>query len=96
MSLFPISSLASLCIIYGAIQDLPDGSPGYERVVARVQGFSPERREQVEKANIRWLAPIARAIRMNRIDKPLLHSGGHVRDQGRGYLPVQRIEGLRT
>jgi len=86
MALMHIASMASLRITFGAIQDLPDGSPAFERVVARVAGMATEHRGQVEKDNIRWLAPIARAIRTNTMDKPLLHSGGHVRDQGRGYL----------
>ena len=79
-------TLHMLRLTYGVIQDLPDGSPGFNRLVARVAQMDTHERWQVEQAGIRWLAPIARAIRTNAMHLPLKHSGGHVRDQGRGYL----------
>jgi hypothetical protein len=86
MRTFKPAMVHSLRLAYGGVHDLPDGSPEFNKVVDRVGHMTTAQRDQIEAANIRWLSPICRAIRLNKMDQPLEHSGGLIRDQGRGYL----------
>ena len=85
---FSDTQLHALRLRYGAIHEVVSGSPTMGTLMTTVARMSPAQRLQIENADIRWMSPIARAMRTGR---EFTCSGGHIRDQGRGYLTERPV-----